>query len=260
MTCSPRRPWFRFHLLTLVLMMLAAGIVLWIRVGRQIVHGETQSAWVEQDGLAARIAIGNCTLTTESPSHIRLDLKNVGDKPFRIYKYASGWEDVRIQPVIDKPMKVSTIPDSVTFDPPLSDFVVLTPAQQFQYELRLSIDEMRLVYAWNKNYDLSQQQYGAELDVTVHFSNGLVQPHDMDGNPDSALAGMPIWKGTLVRRPFASRSTNRGTRSATPRSSPPSAERCCSRRSSPNSSSAAARAARHERNLWMRRPGNDNCS
>ena len=46
MTSNPKRPWFRFHLLTAVVMMFAAGGALWIdvRVFR-LNHAEVARGW-----------------------------------------------------------------------------------------------------------------------------------------------------------------------------------------------------------------------
>ena len=45
MTSSPKRPWFRFHLLTAVLMMLAAGGMMWLNLCKRLVDLPADGAY-----------------------------------------------------------------------------------------------------------------------------------------------------------------------------------------------------------------------
>src|SRR5437879_342311 len=73
MTGKPKRRFWQLHLSTAVVMMFAAGVVLYFCVGRFFGRGPArQTEWIESDGLAIRISVENSTVTPESPAVITL--------------------------------------------------------------------------------------------------------------------------------------------------------------------------------------------
>ena len=63
MSDNSKRPWFRFHLLTLVLMALAASVLLWANMRQQgLVHGwpfTMHSVWISLDSEEAAMTAGH---------------------------------------------------------------------------------------------------------------------------------------------------------------------------------------------------------
>ena len=196
---SARRFW-QIHLSTAVLMMRQRRRgVFWFTVGRFIGPGAAISDWVEQDGLEARISVGNSTITPESPVVITLDLKNVSAKPFRIFKLAHGWENVEIH--WDEKTSFEYV-ESICGEPKVptdADFMVLDPARSLQHRFEASITADGLVDLGYMRYKLSGYKFpNCKMTALVIFSNGRDEPQDWDGHRDMVLAAIPVWHGAIT--------------------------------------------------------------
>ena len=200
MNTPPTRRFWQIHLSTAVLMMLAAGIVMWFCVGRYFGSGPArQSEWTEKDGLAARIPVAHSNIAEGSMTVISLDLKNTSDKPVRIFKTATPWEDATIngQGVTEIPKPFVMIYAGPP-PPSISDFVELKPTQCLQHEFTISMRYMGELCVSSWKGENRYKVLGRDAFVFGTFSMGAFEVFDMDGNPDSALGGAPIWRGSIT--------------------------------------------------------------
>ena len=198
-----KRRWLRFHLLTLVLVVLAAGAALWFCVGRHFGVGPVQqSEWTEREGLAARISVSHSDIAADSQTVIVLELKNASDKTVRICKTTGPSEDAVIAGA-----GVTEIPRPfvMTYAGPtpllISDFTVLKPDECVQHEFIISMKSTGELWIDCGRFMTSPRRYMVSAPDVLIFANlsmGNLDPLDMDGNPDSAVGGAPIWRGSIT--------------------------------------------------------------
>jgi hypothetical protein len=192
-----KRRFWQIHLSTAIVMILAAGLVLWFTVGRSL--GPRQSDWVEHAGLAARISIDDATITPESPAVLTLDLKNTSAMPFRVLTRASTWgEEVIILPEKKDESHQFRINASRGKGPRFADFEVLNPASTLQHTFKLSADKE----GWVKSSRNSIKYHGQDLVVTVEFLNGEHEPTDKPEPQQNGGAEIPFWHGDLTTAPI----------------------------------------------------------
>ena len=196
-----RRIW-QLHLSTAVLMMLAAGVAMWFAWGRFIApFMPTQSAWVESEGLAARILVENSIVNPGSDKLFRLELKNTSGKAYRVAKEAKAWEDITIRPM--EGTHYGTIGAFCFYpkEPRFSDYAVLQPGEALQHELRVEVSKQAELTTGNYVYEI----LGHDILARAEFSNGSYKPiarlYEND-SPDQNKEAIPVWPGSITTAPI----------------------------------------------------------
>jgi hypothetical protein len=199
---APRtRRWIQFHLSTVFLLTVTAGILMWKNADaiKRLQPG-VNSYPVTKDGLTLQLSIQSRAITIDSPAILKLELRNDSDSPFAVFSERMGWEEIEISPANETDIveKIGVI--SCWIFPTLKDYMVLQPGQTIEHSLSLSVSGRNGIYN-SEAYDYISTNSGKLL-VRVNYSSYGFKEYLKRIKAEERL-GAPIWSGDVSSAPVA---------------------------------------------------------